>query len=180
MRGVRASVSGELVEPRLSDGRRPSTGSGLTDISLGGASTGSALTETPNTLRFAGYAAIFDRVDRGGDIIRPGAFGAFPEGQSLPLLWQHDRLRRIGKVDRVREDRRGLRVIGTVSTATRAGREAAALLAGSGMKGLSFGYRVKRARGEGPRELLDLDVAEISLVTAPMQDLARVHLVQKV
>jgi len=95
-------------------------------------------------------------------------------------LWQHDRLRRIGKVDRVREDRRGLRVIGTVSTATRAGREAAALLAGSGMKGLSFGYRVKRARGEGPRELLDLDVAEISLVTAPMQDLARVHLVQKV
>jgi len=83
-------------------------------------------------------------------------------------------------VDLVREDRRGLRVIGTVATATRAGREAAAMLAGGGVKGLSFGYRVKRAAGASPRELLELDVAEISLVTAPMQDLARVHLVQKV
>ena len=108
-------------------------------------------------IRFAGYAAIFDRVDRGGDIIRPGAFGVFPEGATLPLLWQHDPLRR---------------------TATRAGREAAGMLAGAGMKGLSFGYRVKRAAGAKPRELLELDVAEISLVTAPMQELARVHLVQ--
>jgi len=129
-------------------------------------------------IRFAGYAAIFDRIDKGGDIIRPGAFGAFPEGRSLPLLWQHDPLRRIGRIDYVREDRRGLRVIGSVSTATRAGREAVELLAGSGVKGLSFGYRVKRAAGEKPRELLELDVAEISLVTAPMQELARVHLVQ--
>ena len=164
MSGALGSVSGELVEPRLSDGRCPSTGSGRT--------------ETPDTLRFAGYAAIFDRVDRGGDIIRPGAFGAFPDGQSLPLLWQHDPLRRIGTVDFVREDRRGLRVIGTVSTATRAGRTAARMLQGKALKGLSFGYRVKRAEGESPRELLDLDVAEMSLVTSPMQGLAQVHVVR--
>ncbi len=87
-------------------------------------------------------------------------------------------MRRIGSVDIVREDRRGLRVIGTISTATRVGREAATLLSSASVKGLSFGYRVKRAVGENPRELLDLDVAEISLVTFPMQDLARVHLVQ--
>ena len=161
---VRASVSGEPVEPRLSDEKRPSTSSGLT--------------EYPSAIRFAGYAAIFDRIDKGGDIIRPGAFGAFPEGKALPLLWQHDPVRRIGQVDFVREDRRGLRVIGTVSTATRTGREAAALLSSASVKGLSFGYRVKRAEGENPRELLDLDVAEISLVTFPMQVLARVHLVQ--
>jgi hypothetical protein len=24
-------------------------------------------------MRFAGYAAVFDRVDRGGDVVRPGA-----------------------------------------------------------------------------------------------------------
>ena len=161
---VRASVSGEPVEPRLSDEKRPSTSSGLT--------------EYPSAIRFAGYAAIFDRIDKGGDIIRPGAFGAFPEGKALPLLWQHDPVRRIGQVDFVREDRRGLRVIGTVSTATRTGREAAALLSSASVKGLSFCYRVKRAEGENPRELLDLDVAEISLVTFPMQVLARVHLVQ--
>ena len=78
----------------------------------------------------------------------------------------------------MQEDRRGLRVIGSVSTATRAGREAVALLSGASVKGLSFGYRVKRAVGKQPRELLDLDVAEISLVTFPMQPLARVHLVE--
>ena len=179
MRGVRRSISPELVEGRLSDGRRGSTGSPLTDISTSRPSTSSGLTEHSNIIRFAGYAAIFDRVDKGGDIIRPGAFGAFPEGKALPLLWQHDPMRRIGSVDYVREDRRGLRVIGTISTATRAGREAAAMLSSASVKGLSFGYRVKRSAGEKPRELLDLDVAEISLVSFPMQDLARVHLVQQ-
>ncbi|MGB5484875.1 HK97 family phage prohead protease [Parasphingorhabdus sp.] len=159
------SASAELAERRFSSDRR--------------GSTGSPLTEHSNTLRFAGYAAIFNRIDKGGDIIRPGAFGAFPEGKTLPLLWQHDAMRRIGSVNFALEDRRGLRVIGTVSTGTRAGRDAAVLLSGTSVKGLSFGYRVKRAVGEKPRELLDLDVAEISLVSFPMQELARVHLVQQ-
>ena len=182
MREVERAVCGELFEPRLSDEQCPSTGSGRTDITAKGASTGSARTDSPSeipaTLRFAGYAAIFDRIDKGGDIIRAGAFGDLAQGKSLPLLWQHDPMQQIGRVDFAREDRRGLRVIGTVSIATQAGREAAALLSGASVKGLSFGYRVKRAAGEKPRELLDLDVAEISLVTLPMQQLARVHRVE--
>ncbi|QJB69383.1 HK97 family phage prohead protease [Parasphingorhabdus halotolerans] len=128
-------------------------------------------------LRFAGYAAIFNRIDKGGDIIRPGAFGEFPEGKVLTLLWQHRPDQRIGSIEYAREDRRGLRVIGNVSTATSAGRDAAAMLSGGGVKGLSFGYRVKQSAGHKPRQLLDLDVAEISLVTYPMQGLATVHLV---
>ncbi|MDX3911807.1 MAG: HK97 family phage prohead protease, partial [Sphingobium sp.] len=39
-------------------------------------------------VRFAGYAAVFDAVDRGGDVVRGGAFGALV-GRSVPLLWQH-------------------------------------------------------------------------------------------
>ena len=165
-------------KPSTSAGKPPSTARLRQALRTGFDRLGANGDYMVQDVRFAGYAAIFDRIDRGGDLIRRGAFGAFPEGKVLPLLWQHDPLRRIGQVDLVREDRRGLRVIGTVSTATRAGQAAAAMLAGSGVKGLSFGYRVKRARGQGPRELLELDVAEISLVTAPMQDLARVHLVQ--
>ncbi len=129
-----------------------------------------------NTIRFAGYAAIFNRIDRGGDIIRPGAFGSLAEGQSLPLLWQHRQNNRIGSITYACEDQRGLRVIGTLSTATHAGREAAVILANGAVKGLSFGYRVKQATGYGPRIIGDLDVAEISLVTAPMQPLAQVHI----
>lgn len=65
-------------------------------------------------LRFAGYAAIFNRMDKGGDLIRPGAFGKLEKGRTLPLLWQHQTDRRIGNIDYVHEDQKGLRVIGSV------------------------------------------------------------------
>ena len=44
--------------------------------------------------------------------------------------------------------------------------------------GLSFGYRVRAANGERPRELTELDLVEVSLVTHPMQPGARVHAVE--
>ncbi|MEP3224900.1 MAG: HK97 family phage prohead protease [Parasphingorhabdus sp.] len=126
-------------------------------------------------LRFAGYAAIFNHIDTGGDVIRPGAFGALGKGQTLPLLWQHQPNQRIGTINYAREDRRGLRVIGSLSADIEMGRKVAALVARGRLTGLSFGYRVERAAGNRPRQLLALHVAEISLVTAPMQPRAQVH-----
>lgn len=130
-------------------------------------------------MRFAGYAAIFGWRDRGGDVVRGGAFaGALRRrAATVPLLWQHDPARPIGRIEYLREDRRGLRVIGRLSESA-AGREAAALLAEGAVKGLSFGYRVKASEGTGPRLLTDLDLVEISLVTMPMQPKARVHMVE--
>ncbi len=130
-------------------------------------------------VRFAGYAAIFDRPDRGGDVVRAGAFArSLRRGaRAVPLLWQHAPGRPIGRVDYLKEDRRGLRVIGRLSAGA-AGREAAALLKEGTLAGLSFGYRVRAAAGEGPRELTDLELVEISLVTLPMQPRARVHAVE--
>ena len=119
-------------------------------------------------MRFAGYAAVFDRVDRGGDVVRPGAFRRLP--RAVPLLWEH-KGQAIGRVDYLKEDARGLRVIGRV-----ADRRAAALLAGGA--GLSFGYRVREARGAEPRELTELELVEVSLVAFPMQPLAVVHAVE--
>jgi len=49
------------------------------------------------------------------------------------------------------------------------------LLEEGAVRGLSFGYRVRAAKGEGPRELIDLELVEISLVTLPMQPRALVH-----
>lgn len=127
-------------------------------------------------MRFAGYAAIFGRTDRGGDVVRAGAFARSLErgGGAVPLLWQHAPERPIGRIDYLKEDKRGLRVIGRLSEGA-AGREAAALLKEGAVRGLSFGYRVREAKGAGPRELTDLDLVEISLVTFPMQPKARVH-----
>lgn len=141
----------------------------------GRASTGAAGTEgrQGGDLRFAGYAAIFDRVDRGGDVVRAGAFGEVA-AEGVPLLWQHGPGSVIGRIESAREDKRGLRVIGRVSRATAAGREAAAALEAGAVDGLSFGYRVRHARGARPRELLALELVEVSVVTHPMQPLARV------
>lgn len=128
--------------------------------------------------RFAGYAAIFDKPDRGGDVVRAGAFArSLKRPADVPLLWQHAPARPIGRVEYLKEDRRGLRVIGRLSDGA-AGREAAALLKEGAVRGLSFGYRVRAAAGEGPRELTELELVEISLVTLPMQPKARVHAVE--
>jgi HK97 family phage prohead protease len=122
-------------------------------------------------MRFAGYAALFDRPDRGGDVVRAGAFAAsLARGQSVPLLWQHRPGRPIGRIEYLKEDKRGLRVIARLADA-----EAAALLKAGAVSGLSFGYRVKQAKGAGPRELTALELVEISLVSLPMQPKARVH-----
>lgn len=130
-------------------------------------------------MRFAGYAAVFDRADRGGDVVRAGAFArAVKRGaRAVPLLWQHDPARPVGRIEYLAEDRRGLRVIARIG-GSQAGREAAALLKEGAVRGLSFGYRVRQAAGEAPRELTDLDLVEVSLVTLPMQPRARVHAVE--
>lgn len=131
-------------------------------------------------MRFAGYAAIFDRIDRGGDIVRRGAFArAVAAGPArLPLLWQHEAGKPIGRIESIAEDARGLRVIGRLSDRSAVAREAGALLKDGTVAGLSFGYRVRDAIHGTNRELTDLDLIEVSLVTFPMQPKARVHAVE--
>lgn len=121
-------------------------------------------------MRFAGYAAVFDRLDRGGDVVRRGAFERSLGRGSVPLLWQHEAGRPIGRVEYLREDARGLRVIGKLIDS-----KVLALIQARAVSGLSFGYRVREAKGSAPRELTQLDLVEVSLVTFPMQPLARVH-----
>lgn len=130
-------------------------------------------------LRFAGYAARFDRLDNGGDIVRPGAFTtALESRRTIPLLWQHKAGALVGRVEAVSEDERGLRVIGSIGAQGHAG-HVAELVRSRRLDGLSFGYRVRKARRlDGVRELLSVDLVEVSLVTNPMQPLAKIHAVQ--
>ena len=128
-------------------------------------------------LRFAGYAALFDKRDAGRDTIRPGAFARTlaERAEPLPLYWQHRPDQRIGWIEQAGEDARGLRVIATIDNP--AGGAAAALRQGK-VSGLSFGYRAREfTRDAQGRDLIDVDLFEVSLVTHPMQHGARVHLV---
>lgn len=130
------------------------------------------------SLRIAGYAALFDIADGIRDTIRKGAFARTLAEQRapLPLYWQHKAAHRIGTIDHIAEDDKGLRVIARVDNA---GSYAAKLLQRREVSGLSFGYRARGFRRvPGGRVLEDIDLFEISLVTHPLQFGARVHLVQ--
>ncbi|MXP11026.1 HK97 family phage prohead protease [Pseudoblastomonas halimionae] len=130
-------------------------------------------------LRFAGYAALFDRPDAGRDTIRRGAFAASLAGRrdKLPLYWQHRPEQRIGWVEHASEDARGLRVIACVDNPQGG---AGLALARGATTGLSFGFRTREAEhSQAGRTLRRVDIFEVSLVTHPMQQAARVHLVRR-
>jgi len=135
-----------------------------------------AVERTSAGLRFAGYASVFNRLDRGGDIVRPGAFRrSLEHAGGIPLLWQHQSGRVIGTIERLQEDARGLQVIGRLND-DEFGRRLSRELKQGTLSGLSFGYRVDAARSEAGRRQLDaVQLLEVSLVRNPMQPLARVH-----
>ncbi len=128
------------------------------------------------TLRIAGYAALFDRVDGARDTIRPGAFAhTLSERRGpYPLYWQHRPEQRIGWVECAGEDERGLRIIAQIDNPD--GR-AAHLLRQRAVSGLSFGYRARSFRHTPQgRELAEIELFEVSVVTHPLQPDARIHL----
>jgi HK97 family phage prohead protease len=129
----------------------------------------------------AGYASLFGATDQGGDVVMKGAYGASLErlgatGSNVKLLWQHDPATPIGVWDEVREDATGLYVKGRLLVETQKGREAAALIKAGAIDGLSIGYRTIKAErdAKGRRQLSELELWEVSLVTFPMLQQARV------
>jgi len=130
-------------------------------------------------VRIAGYAALFDTRDAGRDLIRPGAFARTlaTRRDPVPLFWQHRPDQRIGWIEQLAEDARGLRVVASIDNP--AGGAAAALKRGA-VSGLSFGYRARGfTHAPAGRDLTEIELFEVSLVTHPMQHGARVHLIEQ-
>lgn len=133
---------------------------------------------------FEGYASLFDLPDLGRDVVRPGAFAASiaKRGTSgIKLLWQHQAAQPIGTWLEIREDARGLFVRGKLNLEVARARELLALVREGAVDGLSIGYRAEKARTDrksGLRQLLQVDLWEISLVTFPMLPQARVTAVK--
>lgn len=140
---------------------------------------GMPLSET-GAWTFEGYASLFGRADLGNDIVLPGAFAASLARRGaggVKLLWQHDPGEPIGVWDEIREDARGLFVRGRLIPELARAREARALLTSGALDGLSIGFRTEKARTDprrGVRELIAVDLWEISLVTFPLLPEARV------
>lgn len=99
-----------------------------------------------------------------------------------PLLWQHDMKQPIGVWEKMHEDSHGLYATGRlfIQDIARA-REAYKLLREKVVTGLSIGYRVKDSHIDpksGARILAAVELLEVSMVTFPANDMARVSLVK--
>lgn len=135
-----------------------------------------------DTGTFTGYGAVFNVTDRGGDIVASGAFtetlaAAKTAGRLPALLWQHRQAEPIGVYTSMEEDAIGLRVEGKLALKTARGAEAYELMKMGAISGLSIGYRVRDDswdRVTGVRTIKKADLYELSLVTIPMNDAARV------
>ncbi|WP_206211014.1 HK97 family phage prohead protease [Vogesella urethralis] len=132
---------------------------------------------------FSGYASVFDVVDGDYDIVAKGAFAdsldAWAAKKALPaLLWQHRQSEPIGVYTKMAEDSVGLYVEGRLCLDSARGKEAYALMKMGALSGLSIGF-VSRDdsydRATGVRTLKKVDLWEVSVVTFPANDAARVN-----
>lgn len=130
--------------------------------------------------KFAGYASVFGRADEGGDIVMPGAFAKSltTRGRdAVRMLFQHDPKEPVGVWDRIVEDGFGLWVEGRLVPEVPRADALRRLIARGAVDGLSIGFRTVRATREpksGHRRLWQIDLWEISIVTFPMMDAARI------
>jgi len=131
---------------------------------------------------FFGYGSVFDQRDAHDEVVAPGAFRRSlaqwqAQGRMPAMLWMHDTTLPVGVWLGLAEDQSGLAVQGRLALRTQKGAEAYELLKLGAISGLSIGYRVAAARVDAKRKirtLLDVDLFEISLVTFPANDAARV------
>lgn len=121
-----------------------------------------------------GYASVFGVLDSYGDVVAQGAFARTLRERAgkIACLWQHDMTRPVGRWTTLREDRQGLYVEGQVIDPS-----TYRLLKGQALDGLSIGFRAVAWTTNdrtGVRTLTDVDLFEISFVTFPAADRARV------
>ncbi len=129
---------------------------------------------------FGGYASLFDRIDMSRDVILRGAFRrtlAARGASGIRMLFQHDPAEPIGTWMAIEEDAFGLKVRGRLSAGSARAREVLALIRDGALDGLSIGFKTGRARTDprsGIRRIHEVDLWEISVVTFPMQEGARI------
>lgn len=129
-----------------------------------------------------GYGSVFGVKDNYDDVIAPGAYksslAAHKSAGTMPaMLWQHDSSVPIGVWTEMVEDEKGLRIKGRLALDTVKGKEAHALMKMGALNGLSIGFVSKQwtyDRQTEVRTLTEVDLWEVSLVTFPANEKARV------
>lgn len=147
-----------------------------------------------DVMEFSGYGAVFGNVDSYGDVIQKGAFSEYLSDvqsgkQNWPaMLMQHggwgvsaDDYTPVGVYSDLNEDEIGLKTSGQLAPTPR-GTEAYTLMKMQprpAISGLSIGYYVREQEYGGKNDPFDrlikkIDLVEISIVTFPANDKARI------
>ena len=135
---------------------------------------------------FEGYASVFENTDLGNDVIKTGAFKKSLRKRGykgVKLLYQHKSDMPIGVFDSIKEDDNGLYVKGRLALKTTAGRDAYELLKMGALDAMSIGFRanpkeISYDKRSQKRNIGEVDLLEISLVTFPMNPQALIRSVK--
>lgn len=131
---------------------------------------------------FEGYASVFDDLDHHGHTVKKGAFtdGIMKlraDNKRLKMLFNHDQNMPIGVFKDAYEDDRGLYVQGKLTLGVQKADETRLLMKDGAIDAMSIGgYLMKDRQNKqsNTRELLKIELREISPVVFPALDSARV------
>jgi HK97 family phage prohead protease len=154
---------------------------------------------------FEGYGSVFNNEDDGGDLIQPGAFAGViqrhqAKGTMPKLLLNHGSMGAgffggndpmadlpVGCWDAMSEDTHGLQCKGRlINLDTESGKRIYGAMKEKALDGLSIGYTVgdvvRGTKPNEPRRTIKTikSLPEVSLVTFPMNDLARTNAVKSI
>ncbi len=133
-----------------------------------------------------GYASLFGEIDQARDMVMRGAFAATLAARGvhrIPMLFQHDPSEPVGVWLELREDHRGLYARGRLIPEVTRARELTSLIEAGAIDGLSIGFRTVKGQIDPRsriRRLIAVDLWEISIVTFPLLNGARVQAVKQV
>ncbi|MDD1977128.1 HK97 family phage prohead protease [Pseudomonas tussilaginis] len=129
---------------------------------------------------FEGYAAVFNNVDHGDDVILPGAFTKVKttRGGKLKLALYHDLTRLVGAADYTQDDH-GLLLKGQVNLAVSYARDAYELMKADILDSMSIGFNTIKAdfedrAGRRVRLIKEAELWEASFVPFGMNPAAQV------
>lgn len=129
-----------------------------------------------STGEFDGLLSVYNNVDQGRDMVKPGAFTKTIQehGTEVPLLWQHKPDVPIGMLT-LQDGPEALHVKGRLLMDLPAAKEAYLLIKARIVKGLSIGFEtLKDEVVNGVRQLKELRLFEGSIVTFPMNEMATI------
>lgn len=132
---------------------------------------------------FKGFASTYNNIDRGGDVIRPGAFTESLKrhqetDRQIRMFFQHNQMFPIGgfPIAEIEDNEKGLLVTGHINLQVEKGIETFALIKQGVISDLSIGFSIEKSFHDEDDvfNLTQLELWEISPVTEPMNPEANI------